>query len=301
MMKGYLFVKGLLLGRKKPGKRAGTETEFMNSILAKVNEAIKIAHENDLELVFYGGFVDNPRDMKLTLPVINILNKCISSHILLNEKEKQSLNKEDKTIFGVIRALKLANIVSETGSLRDSMCFSNSLFYVEPKGRMPGAIESNNGSDSVVLVSGGDIDSYKEIKGCSKALSSSSEMFVKRRGNTRWISQEALVRRSGGIDGMPSVFLVSSNEAHSVSITCEDSVFLDDENEVHSLSELMEESAFVEKLKEGQSDIASISETDLVTEVDNMMVDEKYSKPSREILYRIFKDTLHSELSDFME
>ena len=100
---------------------------------------------------------------------------------------------------------------------------------------------------------------------------------------------------------MPSVFLVSSKEANSVLITCEDSVFLDDENEVHSLSELMEESAFVEKLKEGQSDIASISETDLVTEVDNMMVDEKYSKPSREILYRIFKDTLHSELSDFME
>jgi hypothetical protein len=300
MMKGYLFVKGLFLGRKKPGKRIGTETEFMDAVLAKVDEAVNIANENDLEVVFYGGFVDNPRDMKLTLPVINILNKCISPHILLNEKEKQSLSQEDKTIFGVIRALKLANIVSETGSLKDSMCFSNSLFYVEPKGRMPGAIESHNCSDSVILISGGDLDSYKEIEGCNKALSSAPETFIKRRGNTSWISQGALVRRSGSADGTPSVFLVSSHESRSISITSEESVFIEGESEVHSLSELMEESIFVEKLKEGQSDIESISENDLGTEMDNMMVDEKYSKASREILYRIFNDTLHSELSDFI-
>jgi len=302
MSEGFILINSALIGRKKPGKRKETDSQFHETLKNKVSKAITLANSKGMEVIFHGGFVENPKDLKSILSIINLLKMADKKvHILLNQKERLSLKHEDQTVFGVIRTLELANLVDNDGFIY-SECNDASVFYVSNYKEMPMYIESSMDADHTYVILGSPTYEPRKVEGVKRVVVSSQEPLEEIKDETQWISLGSLVRRSQASKTMPIVTTIKGSDLKSLQVSRHRNVFLDEEVEesAHGLVELMDESAFVEKLREGSSEIEAITETDLIEEVNKMTSDKKYSEASREILQNIFKDTLYSEMSEFI-
>ena len=297
MSKGFMFINGALIGRKKPGKRIESEKDFASIVFSKIENAMKIAKDRDLHVLFHGGFVENPKDLKLILNIINLLKIHENTSILLNGKERKSLLHEENTVFGVIRALNLATIVSEDGFVADFQ--DTSVFYVKDAESLPTKLDASTTNNFVIL--GEEFsDEVRNVSGSTKIVLSGSKMPSEGDISKCLYCDGGIVRRSPAAFFEPSVTLCSDAGLSAVTITHDKNVFIENyELEIEHES-ILDESSFVDKLRESREDIEAVTETDLIKEVELMVEDEKYSEASREILHGIFKDTLYSEMSDFI-
>ena len=309
---GFMFIGSPRLSSSKPGHRIEKDETFMQQQLKKFEWALSTAKETKTIPVITGDFLHKARDIKVLIPIMNILKGM--QHPLYVLKGKTDAVKgqiDDQCVLRILEAFDLVKII-ETKGWVDQFQFGDKTvsLYAVPHGEtIPQRLRHPSGKSSDMTITIAyehydDIDRVFDVSGCDAVINGA---YIEQRSDslesTLWITPGSMSRMTlREANNLPSVLMFAPKSGFDgIEVPHETDAFsVDNEELEHSeLNDFMTESDFVNLLETEAEGLDEGFETELKEEVEQLADDERFSEVSVGIVTSIYKNIVHDEMDDF--
>ncbi len=316
--RGFLFIGDPHVTSRRPGRRK--DDDFAETVLSKLNQAIKIALDNNLQPIILGDLTDRARDEKI---VVSLIRALIDKNVitLLANHDKTEKNLTDNTTLAVLKEARVLSVAETAGRVGGYIFPSKEGdvkigLYAVPYGKdIPDDIAELGGAgtqERSILMTHTDIEfddhTYPgaliphEIKGCELLVNGHMHLTKpkKVKGETTWFNPGNISRMSmDAKDHVPSVWgWTPDGGIERFELEYEKDVFdltgyhIDAAESVPTL----ENSVFVEMLR--AQDSLEIEKTDdagvLAEEMERVLLDLKASDEVCNIVRQLRLSALES-------